>query len=52
MSSLSSFYYFQDFMSFELNTLLVRWCEAIKGEGNLAEFIKLIAVKWQRELTL
>ena len=31
---------------------LVEWCEAIKGEGNLAEFIKLIAVKRQRELTL
>ena len=39
MSSLLSFYYFQDFISFELNTQLVEWCEAIKGEGNLAEFI-------------
>ena len=54
MSSLPSFYYFQDFMSFEINITiqLVEWCEAIKGEGNLAEFIKLIAVKRQRELTL
>ena len=31
---------------------LLEWCEAIKGEGNLAELIKLIAVKWQKELTL
>ena len=34
------------------HTQLVEWCEAIKGEGSLAEFIKLIAVKWQRVLTL
>ena len=47
MSSLPSFYYFQDFMSFELNTYNRLDGEAVKGEGNLAEFIKLVAVKWQ-----
>ena len=35
-------------MSVELNTYnkFNRCCAAVKGEVNLAEFIKLIAVKW------